>query len=152
MPYPRLPATSAPPFVPNLAPIQGPLLALPHPSMLQDLSLIQSHTFPHRLLPSLVASQAVPPLMSASQQWSSTPPAPPASCLSPTRHSRPSPMLIAAHPPRSTTAMTRVPVRLGSTPSLDKKSVPPAASTAPSASSGRIIPAHSHKDYNRRVV
>ena len=142
----------APPFVPNLALTQGPLPALHLPSTQQSLSIIPSPASPHSLLPYLVASQVLPPLTSDPLQSSSTLPVPPATCLLPMRRSRPSPST-AGHPPQSTTATSRVSARPESVPSTDNGSVPTtfaAPSTASPASSGRIVPAHSHKDYNRR--
>ena len=108
---------------------------------------------PSRPLPSLVASWVVPPLMSAPLQSSSTPPVPPATASHPRDTQGPSPMLISAPPRPLITTTTKLPARLVSTLSLDKEFIPPPTSTAPSTAStlsGRIVPANSHKDYNRR--
>ena len=51
---------------------------------------------------------------------------------------------------RSCRSLNKVPVKPASFPSLARNSTQATAAPVPSTSSGRIIPAHSHLDYNRR--
>ena len=145
MPCPQPPATSALPFTHSPAPTQGLRHALlPPPTRYRSITLSPVSLLP---LPHPVVFPGVPQLTSVPPLSSLMPLVPPASCQSAMKPSKLSPTSTLVHPLPST---IMAPVKPVSPPSLARDSVPATKAPAPSSSSGRIIPAHWHSDYNRR--
>ena len=134
--------TSAPSSTRSPVSTQDHNSSLISPSTLGSTIRSPVSLLPH---PPLVAFPAVPLLTNALLPSCSTPLVPPASSPLATTRFRPSHTSSRA-PPHPTTIVA--PARPVSPPLSDRDSFP--VMTAPVLRSSRIIPAHSHIDYNRR--